>query len=300
MHRFQNSYRMIALVLAAGLPLTSAVPPAIGFVTATGPVQLDASTVARHGTLFQGSTVETVSSGSQIEIPKAAKVYLGSASRVQVFRDHMILQKGDSEVSGAAHFWVQANGLRIDSLEPNSVATVSLRGDKRVMVMALGGPVRVANAEGVAVALVKAGKTLQLEPQAEGAAPVASTLTGCLQKIDGHYFLVDQTTAIKVELKGAGLDGQVANQVTITGISNTSDAVASGASQVIDATSVTPISMHCVAPTDGTAPAGTGSSAKAASHFSATKAIIAGVVVAGAAAIVIGVVGANSKAPISQ
>ena len=300
MHRFQNFYRLIAIVLAAGLPLTSAVPPAIGFVTATGAVQLDASPVARHGTLFEGSTVETLSAGSQLDIPKAAKVYLGSSSRVQVFRDHMILQKGDSEVSGATRYWIQARGLRIDSPEPSSVATVSLRGDRKVMVMAVGGPVRVANARGVAVAWVKAGKTLQLEPQADGAAPAASTLTGCLQKIDGHYFLVDQTTAVKVELKGPGLDGQVANQVTITGVSDTSGLV-SGASQVIDTTSVTQLSTHCVVPTDGTAPAGTGGSAKGASHFSATKAVIAGVVVAGGAAIVVGVVGgANSKAPISQ
>ena len=300
MHRFQNLYRLIAISLAAGLPLASAVPPAIGFVTATGAVQLDASPVTRHGTLFEGSTVETLNAGSQLEIPKAAKVYLGSASRAQVFRDHMILQKGDSEVSGASRYWVQARGLRIDSLEAGAVATVSLRGDRKVMVMALGGPVRVANAQGLAVAWVKAGRTLQFEPQANGATPIASTLTGCLQKIDGHYFLVDQTTALKVELKGAGLDGQVANQVTIVGMPDASGTVASGASQVIDATSVTQISTHCVVPADGTAAAGTGSSAKAASHFSATKAVIAGVVVAGGAAIVIGVVGANSKAPISQ
>lgn len=301
MYRFQNLYRLIALVLAAGLPLTSAIPPAIGFVTATGAVQLDASPVARHGTLFQGSTVETLNAGSQLDIPKAAKVFLGSASRAQVFRDHMILQKGDSEVSSSARYWVEARGLRIDSLEPASVATVSLRSDREVMVMAVGGPVRVATAQGAAVAWVKAGKTLQFEPQGDGAAPVASTLTGCLQKIDGHYFLVDQTTAVKVELKGPGLAGQVANQITITGISDASGTLVSGASQVIDATSVTQISTHCVVPTDGTAPAGTGSPAKHPSHFSATKAVIAGVVVAGGAAIVLGVVGAaNSKAPISQ
>jgi hypothetical protein len=299
MLRFQNLYRLTAISLAASLPLASAVPPAIGFVTATAAVELDASPVARHGTLFEGSTVETLNAGSQIEIPKAAKVYLGSASRAQMFRDHMILQKGDSEVSGATRYWVQARGLRIDSLEPSAVATVSLRGDKKVVVMALGGPVRVVNAQGVAIAWVKAGRTLQLETQANGAAPVASTLTGCLQKIDGRYFLVDQTTAVKVELKGPGLDGQVANQVTITGISDAST-VASGASQVIDATSVTQISTHCVVPTDGTAPAGTGSPAKAAGHFSPTKAVIAGVIVAGGAAIVIGVVGGNSKTPISQ
>jgi hypothetical protein len=291
---------LTAISLAASLPLASAVPPAIGFVTATAAVQLDASPVARHGTLFEGSTVETLTAGSRIEIPKAAKVYLGSASRAQMFRDHMILQKGDSEVSGATRYWVQARGLRIDSLEPAAVATVSLRGDKKVLVMALGGPVRVVNAQGVAVAWVKAGRTLQLETPANGAAPVASTLTGCLQKIDGHYFLVDQTTAVKVELKGRGLDGEVANQVTVTGISDASAAVASGASQVIDATSVTQISTHCVVPMDGTAPAGAGSSAKAPGHFSATKAVIAGVVVAGGAALVVGVVGGNSKTPISQ
>ena len=300
MLRFQNLYRLLAVSLAAGLPLTSAVPTAIGFVTATAAVQLDASPVARHGTLFEGSTVETLSAGSQLEIPKTAKVYLGSASRAQVFRDHMILQKGDSEVSGATRYWVQARGLRIAALEPAAVATVSLRGDRQVMVMALGGPVHVANEQGVEVAWVKAGRTLQMEPQAIGAAPIASTLTGCLQKIDGHYFLVDQTTALKVEVKGPGLDGQVANQVTITGMQDASGAVASDASQVIDASSVTQISTHCVVPADGTAPAGTGSSAKAAGHFSVTKAVIAGVVVAGGAAIVIGVVGANSKAPISQ
>jgi hypothetical protein len=155
---------------------------------------------------------------------------------------------------------------------------------KKVVVMALGGPVRVVNAQGVAVAWVKAGRTLQLETQANGGAPVASTLTGCLQKLDGHYFLVDQTTAVKVELKGPGLDGQVANQVTITGISDASATVASDASQMIDATSVTQISTHCVVPTEGTAPAGAGNSAKAAAHFSATKAVIAGVAVAGGTA----------------
>src|SRR5665213_416378 len=188
MLRFQKVYRVIAIGCAVSLPLVSAVSPVIGFMTATGTVELDTSPVVQHGTLFEGSIVETYMAGSQLEIPKEMKASLGASSRAQVFRDHMILEKGDSQVSGASHYWVQARGLRIRSLDGNAVATVSLRGDRQVLVMAQGGPVRVANAQGLAIAWVNAGKTLQLEPPAPGAAIAASRLTGCLQEASGHYF----------------------------------------------------------------------------------------------------------------
>ena len=299
MLRFQKRYRVIAIGFAVSLPLVSAVPPAIGFVTATGAVQLDSSPVARHGTLFEGSTVETYRAGSQLEIPKEMKASLGAASRAKVFRDHMILEKGESQWMGSSRYWVEARGLRIGSADPAAVATVSLRGDRQVFVMAVGGPVRVANAQGLAVAWVKEGRTLQLEPPSPGAAVTASTLTGCLQENAGHFFLVDQTTAVKVEVRGPGFGQEVGNQVTITGVRDASGRPAADASQLIDATGVTRISTHCVVAAGGTAPAGTGKAAKAGG-FSTTKAVIAGVVVAGGAAIVVGVVTSDSKANISQ
>ncbi len=299
MLRFQKRYRMIAVGLALSLPLLSAVSPVIGFITATGTVQLDATPVARHGTLFEGSTVETWGAGSQLEIPKEMKASLGASSRAQVFRDHMILEKGDSQLSGSARYWVQARGLRIRSLDSAAVATVSLRGDKQVLVMAQGGPVRIANAEGVAIAWVKEGRTLQLEPPSPGAAATASTLTGCMQRIDGHYFVVDQTTGVKVEVKGPGFEQEIGNQVTVTGVRDASGTAAGDATQLIAASNLARNSTHCVVTAGNTAPAGTGTVAKAGG-FTATKAIIAGVVVAGGAAIVVGVVRSDSKSNISQ
>jgi hypothetical protein len=295
----QKLSRVIAIACAVSLPLVSAVSPVIGFMTAAGTVELDSSPVARHGTLFEGSTVETYRAGSQLEIPNEMKASLGAASRAQVFRDHMILEKGDSQLSGSAHYWVQARGLRIRSLDSDAVATVSLRGDKQVLVMAQGGPIRIANAQGLPIAWVKAGRTLQLEPPAPGATVVASTLTGCMQQDSGHYFLVDQTTAVKVEVRGPGFEQEVGNQVTITGVRDASGTSMGDASQLINATSVTRNSTHCVVTADGTAPAGTGAVAKTGG-FSTTKAIIAGVVVVGSAAIVVGVVRADSKSTISQ
>jgi hypothetical protein len=299
MLRFQRLYGVIAIGCAVSLPLASAVSPVIGFMTATGTVELDASPVARHGTLFEGSTIETYTAGSQLEIPREMKASLGAASRAQVFRDHMILEKGDSQLSGSSHYWVQARGLRIRSLDSDAVATVSLRGDKQVLVMAQRGPVRIANAQGLAIAWVNAGKTLQLEPPAPGAAITASTLTGCLQEASGHYFLIDQTTALKVEVRGPGFEQEIGNQVTITGVRDASGIAAADASQLIDASSVTRISTHCVVAAGNTAPAGTGTVAKTGG-FTTTKAIIAGVVVVGGAAIVVGVVKADSKSTISQ
>lgn len=299
MLRFQKLYRVIAIGFAVTLPLVSAVTPVIGFITATGPVQLDASPVARHGTLFEGSTVETYMAGSQLEIPKEMKASLGAASRAKIFRDHMILEKGDSQWSGSSRYWVQARGLRIGSTDSAAVATVSLRGDKQVFVMAAGGPVRIANAQGLAIAWVKEGRTLQLEPPTPGAAITASTLTGCLQESAGHFFLVDQTTAVKVEVRGPGFAQEVGNQVTVTGVRDASGKPAADASQLIDATGVTRISTHCVVAAGTTAPAGSGTTAKAG-HFSTTKAVIAGVAVVGGAAIVLGVVASDSKSNISQ
>ena len=299
MYRFQRLYGVIALSCAASLPLAAAVSPVIGFMTATGTVELDAAPVARHGTLFEGSTIETYRAGSQLEIPKEMKASLGAASRARVFRDHMILEKGDSQLSGSSHYWVQARGLRIRSLDSNAVATVSLRGDKQVLVMAQGGPVRVADKQGLAIAWVNAGRTLQLEPPAAGGAIASSTLTGCLQEASGHYFLIDQTTAVKVEVRGPGFEQEIGNQVTITGVRDASGSVAADASQLIDASGVTRISTHCVVAAGNTAPAGTGTVAKTGG-FTTTKAIIAGVVVVGGAAIVVGVVKADSKSTISQ
>jgi hypothetical protein len=299
MLRFQKLYRVIAIGCAVSLPLVSAVTPVIGFMTATGTVELDDSPVARHGTLFEGSTVETFLAGSQLEIPKEMKASLGAASRAQIFRDHMILEKGDSQLSGSSHYWVQARGLRIRSLDSAAVATVSLRGDKQVLVMAQGGPIRVANAQGLPIAWVKAGRTLQLEPPSPGAAVAASTLTGCMQEVSGHYFVVDQTTGVKVEVTGPGFDQEIGNQVTVTGVRDVSGTAAGDASQLINASSMTRNSTNCVVSAGNTAPAGTGTAAKG-SGFTATKAIIAGVVVVGGAAIVVGVVRSDSKYTISQ
>jgi hypothetical protein len=288
-----NTPGFIAVTLAVGLSIASAGTPVIGFVNVKGMVQLDASPVAGHGTLFEGSTVETGIAGSQLEVPRKASLYLASASRAKIFADHMVLERGDSELSGSAGYWMEARGLQIGSVESVARARVSLRGNKQVMVAALSGPVRVENGRGVLVAWVASGRTLEFEPQDGATTPGLATLTGCLQKIDGHYILTDSTTGVKVELKGARAAEEAGNNVTVTGIEEPAGSTTANATELIHATEVVQNSKHCVVPGSAAAPAG-------ATHGVASKVIIGGVLVAGAATgIVLGVTHGD-KQPISR
>ena len=173
MVRFQKVSRWIAIGLAAGIPLAWGAPPTIGFVTARGTIQLDASPIDRNGTLFEGSTIETRTIGSQLEIAKEAKVFLGSESRAQVFRDHMILDRGDTELSQSSHYWIQTRGLRIGAMAPGAVATVSLRKDRQVQVTAFGGSVSITNLQGVLIAQVQDGRTAQVDTPDDGTTPTS-------------------------------------------------------------------------------------------------------------------------------
>jgi len=261
--------------LTAGLSSAATSVPVIGFVTARGMVQLDASPVAGQGTLFEGSTVETGTAGSMLQVPKAASLYLGSSSRAKVFRDHLILEKGDGELSSATQYWVEARGLRIASLDSEAGARISLRGDGQVVVGALRGPVRVGNQQGLLVAWVRQGESLQLEPQSEST-PSPSTVTGCLERVSGHYLLTDETTSVKVEVKGTGLDKEVGSKVTVNGVRDQSGQAAASASHRINATTVTHVSKHCVLP------GGTAAAAGAVAGVS-SKAVVVGVSIVGAA-----------------
>jgi hypothetical protein len=230
-----------------------------------------------------------------------ARMNLGSQSRAKVYGDHMILEKGASELAGSSEYWIQARGLRIQSVESDSGASISLLGDNQVIVGATRGTVRVANSKGVLVAQVQPGRPMQLEPQKSTSFTPSSTLTGCLQKIDGHYILTDGTAGVTVELKGIGLEVEVGNRVEAIGLQDLTVAPAPIASQVINTISLRQVSKGC-APPAAAAAAAPPTIAHVGGGAISTKVIVAGVIVAGAATgTVVGVTrGNDEKKSISQ
>jgi hypothetical protein len=225
-------------LLAAGLALNMgwAAPPVIGTVLANGGFRLDGSTVMGNGTLFEGSTIETQKAGSSIQLSSGARLSLGAASRGKLYGDHMVLEKGESQLENATGFRLLALGLTIQPERGSSTARVVLDGTTRARVMVLTGSFRVLNARGMLVGNLAAGTALAFEPQP--AASNATRITGLLEKRDGHFFITDDVTKVTVQVAGPDLDAQVGSRVEVTGTMDPAAAPVSGASEVIRATHV--------------------------------------------------------------
>ena len=282
---------VLAIFLVMQLSMGMAAAPVIGVASAKGSFRIDNATVAGNGTLLEGTTIETNRASSDVDLVGGVKMALGAGSRGRVYRDHLVLEKGDSQLRNATRFGVEAKNLRVIADDANTVSRISVRDNNRVQVAALAGTVRVTNANGLLIASVAAGRALEFEQQAAGAAGPAR-LTGCLVKRDGHFFLTDDTANITVELKGAGLDSHAGHKIEIMGSQVPGATPEGNASQMIQVSAIKEISKRCSLPAGavaggaaaGGAAAGgaAGGAATAAGIGIAAKAVIAGVIVAAA------------------
>ncbi len=80
--------------------------PAIGIVTASGHFSVEGSQVWGNATLFDGATVETGSSSSELALRNGVKVQLGAGSRAQIWQNRLVLEKGAAQLAAPGSFEV--------------------------------------------------------------------------------------------------------------------------------------------------------------------------------------------------
>ncbi len=270
------------ILLAGSLTLCLAGSPSIGMAIARGGFQIDNARVSGNATLFDGTVVQTGRSAGELELNSGTRVDLASDSRGRVYRDRMVLEQGQGQLTGSG-YQIEARTLRVIGDEPYATARVSLMGTRRVQVAAVTGSLRVTNANGLLVANLLMGAAMEFEPQAEGAA-VYSKLTGIVKKQGGKYFLTDETTKVTVELRGKGLEAQVGKRVEVNGSTDASATPAQPATQVVNVQTATVLAKGAAAAGAGAgAAAGTASAAgaTAGSIGVGTVAIVGGVAAAG-------------------
>jgi hypothetical protein len=293
---------VIALALVANLAIAPAASPAIGVAVARGAFELDASKVAGNGTLFEGSTIETRTAISELKLHSGVHMILDAGTRTRVYRDHMLLEKGAGQLTGA-DYRIRARSLQIESGSSQGAARVSMTAGNRVLVAAVNGPVRVRNSQGLLVASLNAGRSVEMETREE-AGP--STVSGVIRKADGRYLLTDEVAGVTFEVRACGLDGYVGRKVAVSG---RIEAGRNSAPAVLFASTVDGSDANDCRGGAGVIGAGAGkaksaggaagTAGKAGVGASATtKAVIAGVVVAGAAAgTAVAVTGDNESKP---
>ncbi len=265
---YQMTFRiLLVFAVAAQLSIGLAASPAIGVAQANGNFMIDGGEVFGNGTLFDGSVLETKKASSEIRLGNNVRMDLATDSRGQVFRNRLVLEKGAGQVESGRPFRVEALGLQVVSDAGNGSARVSLEGERFVQIAAVHGNLRVMDSSGILLAALPAGRALQFDPQASGAS-APTTVVGEVVKEGEQYFLTDETTGVKVELQGENLQNMVRPRVSVTG--TTVPPSVEGAPQIIRVTGVEHLSGGVAA-----GGAATGMSA-------ATKAVIAGVAIAGA------------------
>jgi hypothetical protein len=285
-------FRFLVSLLAGGCWLAAtAATGSIGVIRSNGDFRVDGSTVRGNGTLFDGDVIETMDARSVVQLD-AVQITLGPDSRAQVYRDRTVLEKGAGLLRDADTHVFEAASLRIAPAARDAVVQVDVEGPGRISVSARSGGALVRNSGGVLVANVRPGAELEFDTQ-EGApagASMAVKIQGVVEVSGGNYFLTDAATHVTYQLKISELVVQnLGKQVVITGSIIPKAKPVGGASQVVEAASVTPVSKATGNGKTGTNTASTGLS-------TAAKATICGVAV-GASVGVIGAVGGFNEEP---
>src|SRR5260370_19344817 len=179
---------VMSLLVSGSLLAVSAASPSIGFVKSAGESRVDVSAVRGNGTVFEGALVETSTARSVIQLA-GAQITLAPDSRVRVYRDRTVLEKGSGLVKGGARHVIEAATLRIAPTARDSVVQIEITSPSHVTVATSGGAAEVRNSTGILTASLRPGMALAFDPQAAAAAAVK--MTGVIESRSGAYFLTD-------------------------------------------------------------------------------------------------------------
>ncbi len=210
---------------------------AIGTASARGDMRVDSYMVKGNATLFDGSMIETGQATADLRLDKGTEIMMATSSRATLHRDRLVLERGQSELAANSTFQLDANGLHVTPIEPDSRGVVSLRDGNTVEVATLKGSFGVTNTKGVLLASVRPGHVVSFA-MAAGNPGDPFMAVGIVSSENGHYYL---TTAegTKYELVGKDFQKYVGKKVELTGtLQSGALAPAGGASLTITVSTI--------------------------------------------------------------
>ncbi|MDE3196962.1 MAG: hypothetical protein KGN84_11495, partial [Acidobacteriota bacterium] len=217
-------------------PFALASAPVIGMATAQSGATLDDAHVTGTATVFEGSRI-SAAGYSRLHLNNGARLDMAAGSEAQIFANHAALQAGSTEIEASQGYEIDAQTLKIQLAEKNSIARVKLGEDKRVYVTALNAPVNVLNKDGLLVAKVAPG--LPFSFMAQGAAAAGYDATGCVLNKGGVAILANDDGSQVAELRGADLRKSVGKRAHVVGNVDATATPGGGATQVVKVTHVT-------------------------------------------------------------
>lgn len=247
-------------------------PPVIGVARSRGAFMINQASVPGSATILDGTSVQTVATSSDVSLKGGERVTLASHSAARIYQGRLVLQSGAAELSHLSGYLVETGDLRIGASNAEAHVRVVVDSKDQVRVATIGGNAEVRNNEGMLVARVFPGTAMQLN-----SAPGAGTkLTGTVQEENGKFFLTDEATKVKVELRGPNLKSMVGKRVRITGTAAPGETPAGDATLVVHVSGSVALAAAAGATAAGGAAAGAGA-AGAAGGAAAGAAVATGV-----------------------
>jgi len=269
----------IWLLLVFGTIATlSASPPVIGAARSRGEFMIDNASVPGNATILDGTALRTMGQPSTVRLKTGQSLILGPASKATIYQNRLVLESGVAELDGASAYRVEAGKLSIGGSSPDANILVTIDGSRQIQVAATSGGAEVRNFNGLLVARVLPGTALQLRTAEDNN---SADLTGRVTSQDGKFFLTDETTKVKWEVRGNNLPELVGKRVHIKG--SITPPAQSGELGVVTVASATVVKAAAVAGAAGAGGAATG--AATAGGLSATMIAL---IVGGAAAATVG------------
>jgi hypothetical protein len=207
----------VLAVLLCTVSYSTAGTVSIGTASARGDIRVDNYLVKNNTTLFDGSVVETGQASADLRLDKDTQITMSANSLATLYRDHLVLQRGKSELAAPTSFQFEVNGLRVVPSEPDSRGVVSLTAGNTVQVAALNGSFGVSNAHGVLLARVHSGSLVSFAKQAAENVEAVTDMPGMVSYENGHYYITSNEDVV-YEITGKSLKRYVGTKVVISGV----------------------------------------------------------------------------------
>ena len=227
--------KRIGVITMVAIVACTAQPRYIGTASCPTSFWVDSAGVSNHATLFENSIVETQAEPAKLLIEGGVRVLLDEHSRAQVDGKRLLLERGRAQLDSGKDYRLEARSIRVSLANAPARAIVSVSVSGEVEVAALRGTAHVANAEGVAVANVTAGRIVELKL---GQASDAVMLTGSIVKAGAAYTLRDEASAVTVELRGTDVSNNVGRRVHVGGTIMPGQRASAGTDQVVVAKTI--------------------------------------------------------------
>lgn len=199
--------QVLAIVLCMLEYSASAGTSSIGTVSVHGNMVVDSYNVNGNATLFNGSVVETSKSTAELRLGKDVNLVMGASLSGTLFSDHMVLNRGETQLNSSGAYQVVAQGLHVASTGAKSSAIVAVLNDNSVEVAAISGEFAVKGEHGEMLANIVPGKP-HVFP-AMGAAAKDKDSKGAYAAGSNHTALI-----LGTEILIAGVAGGIAASQT--------------------------------------------------------------------------------------